>query len=129
VSEWLKKAADIELLKTGLTGEPSLILALALMEFAIAEEIIFRLGIQNGLAKLFRLRGNGYWLAIAVSAALWALAHGNVINPAWVKMVQIFPIGLALGFLFRKYGVEACIVAHGIFNVVMMFWAPLLITE
>ena len=89
-------------------------------EFAFGEEIVFRLGIQNYLAKTFDLRGGAYWIAIVLTAGLWSLAHAQTLDPEWVKIVQIFPIGLALGYLFKKFGIESCIVAHGLFNLAMM---------
>ena len=82
---------------------------------------MFRLGIQSYLAKQLRLTGGRYWIAIVLSSALWSLAHANILNPAWVKIVQVFPLGLALGYLMRRYGLEACLLAHGGFNVAMMF--------
>lgn len=94
---------------------------------AVGEEIVFRLGVQNLLAKNFRLTGSRYWVAILASAAFWSLAHANMLDPEWVKFAQVFPLGIALGFLFRRFGVEVCILGHGIFNVAMVFLAPKLI--
>ncbi len=90
---------------------------LLLLVFAVGEEIIFRLGIQNFLAKHFNWQGQHYWLAIVVTTVIWTLGHTGSLNPDWVKFAQIFPIGLCLGWLFRKYGLESCILAHGIFNI------------
>ncbi len=102
-------------------------MALILIAFAFGEEILFRLGIQNFLAKQFRLNGNRYWVAVVVTSGIWSLGHANTLNPEWVKMVQIFPLGIALGFLFKKHGLESCIIAHGIFNLIMMGLGPDLI--
>ena len=96
-------------------------MALSLLEFAFSEEIVFRLGVQNYLAKHFNLRGRRYWIAIFLSALYWSLAHANILDPEWVKIAEVFPLGLALGFLFRKYGTETCILVHGLINLVMMF--------
>jgi hypothetical protein len=35
---------------------------------------------------------------------------------------------LALGWTFKKYGVEACILIHVIFNTILMIISPYLIT-
>jgi len=103
----------------------SLLSLLIVLEFAFAEEITFRLGIQNYLAKQLNWQGNKYWIAIALTAALWTLGHTGIVEPDWVKLLQIFPIGLALGWLFRKVGTEGCILAHALFNVGMSVLTPL----
>ena len=128
ISEALKQLPEDQGARLGICDEPSVLTALVLIAFAFGEEILFRLGIQNYLAKQFRLDGDKYWVPIVLTSGLWALAHANILTPEWVKIVQIFPIGIALGFLFRKYGLESCIFAHGIFNLSMMFIGPYLIT-
>jgi membrane protease YdiL (CAAX protease family) len=87
-----------------------------LLEFAFVEELMFRLGIQNYLgAKLINQR-YGYAIAVALTAALWSMAHVGSLNPDWVKLAQIFPLGLALGWLYRRQGTESTIMAHALFN-------------
>lgn len=86
---------------------------------AFGEEIIYRLGIQNYLAIHLNWRHSRYWLAILVTSILWTIGHTGTLNPNWVKFAQIFPIGLLLGWLFRKYGIISCILAHGLFNVII----------
>jgi membrane protease YdiL (CAAX protease family) len=97
---------------------------LLVLEFAVAEEIIFRLGIQSFLVKYLKLEGQGYWIAILITSVLWTLGHAGTLDPDWVKLAQIFPMGLMLGWLFRKYGAEGTILAHGLLNVVLVFLAP-----
>ncbi len=94
---------------------------------AVAEEVIFRLGIQSFLARHLRLQGGRYWLAIVFSATLWTAGHAGSLTPDWVKLAQVFPVGLMLGWLFRKYGAESSILAHGLFNVILLFLATRLI--
>ena len=128
ISEDMKQLSESQGAKLGISDEPSVLTALVLIAFAFGEEILFRLGIQNYLAQQFRLNGNKYWVAVVLTSGLWALAHANILAPEWVKIVQIFPFGIALGFLFKKYGLESCIFAHGIFNLSMMVIGPYLIT-
>lgn len=128
ISEAMKQLSEVQGAKLGIGDEPSVLTALVLIAFAFGEEILFRLGIQNYLAKQFRLNGDKYWVAVVLTSGLWALAHANILTPEWIKIVQIFPFGVALGFLFRKYGLESCIFAHGIFNLSMMWIGPYLIT-
>jgi membrane protease YdiL (CAAX protease family) len=88
-----------------------------LLNASISEELLFRLCIQNFLASKFRLMRNRYWIAVVLTAGLWSLFHMGVPFLAWAKFLQVFPFGVALGFLFRKYGLEACILTHAGFNV------------
>ncbi|MHC4297406.1 MAG: lysostaphin resistance A-like protein [Planctomycetota bacterium] len=128
ISEFLRQLPVTQSAKLGVGDRPSLLMALVLLEFAFAEEIVFRLGIQNYLARLFRLQGNRYWIAIVLTGLFWSLAHASILDPEWVKIAQVFPLGLALGYVFKQYGTEACILVHGVFNVIMMFLAPFLIS-
>ncbi|HKZ84087.1 MAG TPA: CPBP family intramembrane glutamic endopeptidase [Anaerolineae bacterium] len=98
------------------------------LEVAVSEEIIFRLGIQNFLANVFNWRERRYWTAILFTSILWTLAHVGVIEPWWVKPAQIFPIGLALGWLYWRYGAETSMLAHGLFNVAGLLLTPTLMT-
>lgn len=84
------------------------------------EEIMFRLAIQNFFAKKFKLPNNKYWIAVVLTSALWALGHANTLNPEWVKFAQVFPLGIALGFLFKRFGIESTMIVHGLLNVIMM---------
>jgi membrane protease YdiL (CAAX protease family) len=127
LSDFVKELLKLQGAKPRMGNEPSVLMALILIAFAFGEEILFRLGIQNFLAKQFRLNGNRYWIAVVVTSGIWSLGHANTLNPEWVKMVQIFPLGIALGFLFKRYGLESCIIAHGIFNLIMMGLGPDLI--
>lgn len=90
---------------------------------AVGEEIVFRLGVQNYLARAFHLGKERYWIAIIGAAVLWTMAHTFMIEPNWLKWVQIFPLGLVQGWIFRKYGVEHAILFHGFFNTVVIGYA------
>lgn len=86
----------------------------------INEELMFRLAIQNYFAKKFKLQDKKYWIAIVFASIIWALGHANTLNPEWVKFAQIFPLGIAFGFLFKRFGLESAMLAHGLFNIIMM---------
>ena len=104
-----------DVLSSGANVTPlSLVLVL---ELAFTEEIFFRLGIQNYLAAKLANRRRGYEIAILVTAVLWTLGHAGALDPDWVKLAQVFPIGLALGWLYRRYGTESAIIAHSLFNL------------
>ena len=93
--------------------------ALAVSAMAISEELIFRLGIQNMLVRLFNWRGHKYWIAVVLTSLLWTIGHTGVLEPDWVKLLQVFPAGVALGWMFRKHGIECCIAVHLLFNLIM----------
>lgn len=94
---------------------------LIFIEFVLSEEIVFRMAAQNLIAKVFKLYGKKYWISIVCASLLWTLGHANTLNPEWVKFVQIFPIGIALGWLYRKHGAESSLLAHAAFNIIMAF--------
>ena len=96
---------------------------LAVSACAFGEELIFRLGIQHYIARLFGWWDRRYWLAILLSATLWSLGHVGTLEPGWVKLAQVFPAGLALGWLARKHGIETCILAHLVFNLAACWMA------
>ena len=121
MSEMARKAFALQgnALETAGMVTPQMILVL--VTFALGEEIIFRLGIQNFLARHLHWQGRKYWLAIFLTTCLWTLGHAGTLEPGWVKLAQIFPLGLLLGWLFRRHGVEAAIGAHALFNVIGAF--------
>ena len=93
---------------------------------AISEEIVFRQGLQTLLASKFKFKG-GYALAVLITSVVWTLGHLFIIEPAWIKVVQILPFGILLGFLFRKQGLESTMLVHGIFNVLIVALEPFLL--
>ncbi|WP_405229582.1 CPBP family intramembrane glutamic endopeptidase [Lentisalinibacter sediminis] len=99
----------------------------ALVVTSLGEELTFRLGIQNYFGALFGRGAVGYWAAIVLSSVLWSLGHIGRVDPEWVKFAQIFPAGLLLGWLFRRMGFEACVIAHAVLNLIMPFATPKLL--
>lgn len=100
-----------------LSTKDNIVMLVVLVQVAIGEEILFRLGIQNFLAHSLKLEENKYWIAIVITAFLWALGHSSNLDPAWVKIAQIFPIGILLGIGYKKFGTECAILSHSVFNV------------
>lgn len=111
-------------------GEASILYTVILgVAFAYAEEIAFRLGIQNIVAYGIDKSRQRYWLAILLTTVLWTIGHTGTLDPEWVKLSQIFPIGLMLGWLFRRHGIESAFIAHALFNVIMsLFGESLIVT-
>ena len=103
---------DIERLSA---WNPALLLMLA--GVTVVEELTFRLAIQNQLARLFAWTGKKYWLSIVLTSLLWTFLHAGAVDPDWVKFVHVFPMGLVLGWMFRRFGIESCILVHVLFNL------------
>lgn len=95
--------------------------ALLVLGFGLAaafwEEIFVRLFLQNALIRLFRNARGGTACAIGVASFIWAAGHAGTMNPELVKFLQVFFIGLLLGFLCVRRGVEATLLAHSSFNI------------
>lgn len=101
---------------------PVIILAVAGMGFA--EEITFRLCLQNGLTHLWRSSTYGHYWAVLGTSALWSIGHVGAVDPDWVKIIQIFVFGLILGQMNRRFGVVPCMITHALFNVAMVLLTP-----
>ncbi|WP_432404667.1 CPBP family intramembrane glutamic endopeptidase [Wukongibacter sp. M2B1] len=119
-SEALKNiiGGDIDLRNVGF--KDMLHVGVIVFVIAINEEIMFRLGIQNFFGVKFKLQNNKYWIAVVLTSILWSIGHANTLSPEWVKLAQVFPIGIALGFLFKRFGLESTMIVHGGLNVLMM---------
>lgn len=83
----------------------------------IAEELVFRGGIQKAAVKYFdtRLKGNtAHWGAIAFSATLFAAFHGNL-----AQIPHAFLVGLLMGWLcYRSGSILPGIIVHLINNTI-----------
>lgn len=91
-------------------SEDTSILAQAFLLVVVApltEELLFRGIILRGLLGRYRA-----WLAISITAALFAFIH---LNP-W-QMVTAFAIGLSLGWIYLRSGsVWLCVLGHAVNN-------------
>jgi membrane protease YdiL (CAAX protease family) len=88
-----------------------------LVTFALGEEIIFRLFLQNFLALYLSFMKYGWVIAIFISSSVWAVGHSGMVEPEWVKFLHVLGIGVILGFLMRKQGVESCMIVHSMLNL------------
>lgn len=91
------------------------------------EEIFLRQYLQGRLMKARWRFGLGVrlWVLI-VPAVFFALMHTGSIEPVWIKWVQIFVLGLSLGVIRLRLGLAACIGAHVVFNLLMIWFSFLL---
>ncbi len=94
---------------TAMLQEPISYPVLAIL-VPLAEEIVFRGAI---LRKLLSLTSNRYhWIAIAISAILFAIAHGNM-----AQILHVVPMGLLLGWLYyRTDSIVPSLIVHCVNN-------------
>lgn len=120
---WLSDAQPTELVLKNIQENkaPLVVVAMTVLVVAFAEEIVFRLALQNWLSYAWGHSTRSHWAAVLVTTMIWTLAHGGLIEPAWVKYFQIFIMGVVLGLLNQRFGILACIAVHGLFNVIVIF--------
>ena len=106
------------------------------MSGAIQEELIFRAGLLGLMLLVLRYCGAAMWwtylLALPASAALFSLAHTDIINHYAVAdalttevFMHRFIAGLVYGLVFIRQGLAVCTFAHFGFNfAVMTAWLP-----
>ena len=92
------------------------------------EEVIFRLALQNFVALFLRKRGISTSWAIVLSAGVWTLGHTGLVVPVGVKELQIFGVGLVLGKVMEKAGLEGCIAVHLMLNLFAILYAPTVVS-
>ena len=81
----------------------------------LAEEMVFRGGVLRVLLKLFHQKW--HWIAIALSALVFAAVHGNI-----AQGVHAFVIGLFLGWMYyRTDSIVPGIILHWVNNTVAYF--------
>ncbi len=79
----------------------------------LAEELLFRVLLLNGLIELTKLNRLVAWIVVSVS---FSLAHG------FADALQLLPLSLSLGWcLLRRQSYLAIVTAHALFNGLMMF--------
>lgn len=61
-----------------------------------------------------------------MAAALWSATHGTGdVRPPWPRFLELFVLGCVLGVVLVFAGLTAAIVAHLVFNLLLLGW-PLL---
>jgi len=84
---------------------------------SISEETIYRLYLINFLQSL----GLGNFFPVVFSAVFWALAHaGGEVHPFYLRMIEIFPVGIGLGFLYLKFGYFFVLAVHFLTDLILM---------
>ncbi|WP_026426326.1 CPBP family intramembrane glutamic endopeptidase [Actinomyces slackii] len=91
---------------------------------ALTEETVFRLFVLSGTQVLLAPVLPEPWAtvaAVAVSALLWSLAHSTqACQPSYYRYVELWVVGAGLGVLYVIFGILAPLVAHTLYNAVVM---------
>jgi membrane protease YdiL (CAAX protease family) len=108
-------------LLTGLSATPTGLIAVALSLglAGVCEEFAFRGFLQNSLFKNLKRTNPKYAFAVAVtvSAVVFGLFH---FDPAGVYTIAAFVSGLALGYIYHRWGYVASATAHGGMNLIVL---------
>ncbi len=83
------------------------------------EEVTWRFFWPALLLYLFRNVRLKWVYTTVITSALWSIAHAGMLNPEWMRFIQIFVYGLLLGWLFKKRGLEACFASHFMSNIIL----------
>jgi hypothetical protein len=85
---------------------------------ALVEELLDRVFLIGYLLFLFQKSNHRSVIAIVVSTLYWSYLHVDLNNALGIlKAVQVFPIGIGLGYLFLYYGFESALFTHILFNL------------
>jgi membrane protease YdiL (CAAX protease family) len=80
---------------------------------AASEELLFRVLLLGGVLTWTRSRR----LALVLSATLWSLLHLGLLEPNWIKLLQVYPAGILLGHLCLSRGPRSALQAHLTWNL------------
>lgn len=95
---------------------PNVLLSALGVLLAYREEVIFRFGTQQYLESRLYSRWRP-WAVILLVATAWSFSHWGQENRTWIKVAQVFPFGVFLGILQKKFNFCLCFFAHSLFNV------------
>lgn len=110
----ISEEAKQRILKTG-WGKLGVIFLV--LPSAVIEEIVFRFFLQTKLASYLKNMS----IAIIISSVAWAAGHYGMLQPEGIKELQIFYIGIILGFVRNKWGIETAIMLHLLMNLTFSF--------
>lgn len=84
---------------------------------AVSEELLYRFFAIAFLIKYLKRRS----LALLIPAMVWGLGHSNyAVFPFYIRAIELTIDGFIWGCFFLRYGLIAVIVAHFVFDAVLM---------
>lgn len=99
------------------------LMACAVLGAPLVEEVIFRVCLQGAIARATGM----HWVAVLVSAGLFALVHTAGQTVPWHAVPPLLVLGVSLGVVYARTGRAApVVVMHAAFNVLNIALAVLL---
>lgn len=112
---------------SGFRGAVSMLLGAS--NFAFAEEFIYRGCFQSLITSMLPASKVNSWRAIIIVALIWTIGHAGSLSPDWVKFVQVFPLGVFLGWWYGRAGYIGSVTVHIAFNIIISLFAGHFITS
>jgi hypothetical protein len=80
---------------------------------SVSEELLYRVLCLVLARKLCK----NFWIANLIQAAGWAFMHSDYPQePAYARGVELTLVGLFYGWLFKRFGILTCIIAHFMYD-------------
>jgi hypothetical protein len=105
-------------IRSNVAGRNLATLFLAILA-AVNEELLFRLFVIPLFVFLGKKWEHRWLIGVAASSALWASTHSIAAGLDWVRYIQVFPLGLVLGYTFKKRGFLSCVIIHVSSNILI----------
>lgn len=87
---------------------------------AVVEEMIVRIFIIALLLKVLNDYRHKWLIAIVLSSVFWTLLHLQNEIQIWVRIIQVFPMGMVLGYIMKVYGFNTCLYIHVLSNTLVI---------
>ncbi len=84
------------------------------------EELFYRIGYLGIFVYLLRRSKYNWEIAIILSTIFWLDSHFHDIGDYnYIRIIELLPIGLTLGYVLKKYGFESSVLMHVITNLII----------
>lgn len=87
----------------------------------IKEEIMFRHFGMSIISEWFGKSKKAIVLSIVITSVIFSLNHILILTEDLIKIVQVFPLGIVLGYVYHRHGLEHSVLMHFIFNTIVLF--------
>lgn len=129
---WRADASQTKRLEPSLHGQASNLLfgTFLLMSAAVAEEAIWRhyfLGRLVAFLRRWICPPSAARIAAVVTSLIFVCGHASMLEPAWLKDVQILIYGISLAVCQVKLGTECAVLVHFIYNVAGIVLAGMIV--
>ncbi|MFA7159685.1 MAG: type II CAAX endopeptidase family protein [Kiritimatiellia bacterium] len=102
------------------------------LEAGFMEECLFRaipLAGMIGIGRALGLRRGWLALAVVLQAVIFGAGHADYPQqPAYVRVVEIFPMAVVFGLVYLRFGLLPVVIAHFAFDMALMS-LPLFVTR